>query len=146
MRSPDSILLTASAVILAMVAACASPPPQEPDLIPERLSGSQGPVGFCRRDDAGNLIVRVRNQTNEAVFVQTATEVTFPPGQPVSQSTPPMPGGSFADVTFAIPPGCFNPDCEFTIEVDADNQVDESHGAQPDNHEANNTANGICIG
>ena len=146
MRCHDWTSIIAATAVAATVAACAPPSPQEPDLIPERRSGSVGAEGFCRRDDAGNLVVRVRNQTNNDVLVQTVTEVTFPPGQPVGQPTPPMPGGGFADVAFAIPPGCFNPDCGFTIEVDADDQVDESHGDQPDNHETNNVADGICIG
>lgn len=119
----------------------------EPDLVPEPRSGSVGPEGFCERD-ANGLIVKVRNQTNTDVLVQTVTRVTFSPGgTSVDRPTAPMPGGSFALVQpFPIPSGCFNPDCSFTISVDAQDDVDESHGVGPDNHETNNTVQGICIG
>ena len=118
----------------------------EPDLVPERRSGGSGAEGFCRRDNAGNLIVRVRNQTNFGALTASVTRVTFAVGGPVSQPTPPIGAGASADVIFPIPAGCFSPDCAFAIAVDADNQIDESHGTTPDNHETNNNEPGICIG
>ena len=51
-----------------------------PDLVAERRTGGTGAEGFCRRDDAGNLVVRVRNQSNADVLVQTTTVVVFSPG------------------------------------------------------------------
>jgi hypothetical protein len=54
--------------------------------------------------------------------------------------TPAIPAGN--SVTLppqAIPGGCFNPDCDFRITVDAGAVVDESD-------EGNNTASGTCIG
>jgi subtilase family serine protease len=42
-------------------------------------------------------------------------------------------------LAFPIPPGCFDSDCEFRITVDVNNDVAESN-------EANNTADGVCIG
>jgi hypothetical protein len=110
-----------------------------PDLVAERRTGGTGAEGFCRRDDAGNLVVRVRNQSNADVLVQTTTVVVFSPGGPRTGTTAPMPRGSFADVTLPIPAECFNADCDFTITVDSDEAVDESD-------EDNNTADGICVG
>lgn len=109
-----------------------------PDLVPERRPDSQGEEGFCRRNE-GNLVVRVRNQTNEDVFDQSTTIVVFSPGGPKSATTAPMPGGSMTDVIFEVPSACFNPDCDFTITVDANSDITESR-------EDNNVADGICIG
>jgi len=111
-----------------------------PDLVPERRTGSEGAEGFCRRDNAGNLIVRVRNQTNFDVFVQTTTKVEFSTGDIQVLNTSPMPGGSMSDTgPFLIPAICFNPDCDFTITVDVNNDVEESG-------ENNNSVGGRCIG
>jgi len=144
-RSLQVILCTSTLVVLI---GCASPPGNfpEPDLIPESRSGSQGPEGFCRRNDDGDLVVRVRNQTNNDVLTETKTSVVFSPGGEITRTTSLLPGGSSHDSMFPIPPGCFNPDCDFTITVDKDDQVDESHGPASDNHETNNVESGICIG
>ena len=109
-----------------------------PDLVPERRSGSQGREGFCRRENS-KLTVRVRNQGNQDVFQQFTTTVKFGTGDVVSATTAPMPAGSFSDVQFDIPIGCFSPDCVFTITVDSNNDIDEAI-------ESNNTEDGICIG
>lgn len=118
----------------------------EADLIPEPRSDVEGPDAFCNRNDDGDLVVRVRNQTSNDVLVPTRTTVTFSPGGSSTQTTPPMPGGSFATHSFEMPGACFNPDCDFTIEVDSGDDLDESHGPGPDNHETNNVANGRCLG
>ena len=110
-----------------------------PDLVPESRTDGMGAETFCRKDDAGNLVVRVRNQSNADVLVQTTTVVVFSPGGPRTGTTASMPGGSFADVTLPIPAECFNADCDFTITVDSDEAVDEAD-------EDNNMADGICIG
>lgn len=110
-----------------------------PDLVPESRIDGTGAETFCRRDGAGNLVVRVRNESNADVLVQTTTVVEFSPGGPRTGTTAAMPGGSFAEVTFPIPPECFNADCDFTITVDSDEAVDEAD-------EDNNMADGICIG
>jgi subtilase family serine protease len=47
--------------------------------------------------------------------------------------------GASVDLFFPIPPACFNPNCEFRITVDANNQVNESN-------EGNNVAKGTCFG
>lgn len=124
-------------VLISILAGCGGT--ESADLIPERRPGSEGAEGFCRRDDEGNLVVRVRNQSNKDVLITTTTTVTFSGGPEMPKTTPAMPGGSFADVTFEIPSGSFDPDAEFTIKVDANDDVTESN-------EGNNTAKGICIG
>jgi subtilase family serine protease len=43
------------------------------------------------------------------------------------------------DLFFQIPPGCFDPNCEFRITVDLNNEVNESD-------EGNNIAKGTCLG
>ena len=67
------------------------------------------------------------------------TEVDFFAFGKVSMPTPPLGVGALTDLIFPIPPGCFNPNCEFRITVDANNQVSESN-------EGNNIAKGICLG
>ena len=57
-------------------------------------------------------------------------------------STPidPIPAGETKSVSFAIPSGCFNPDCNFIITVDSGEGINESS-------ELNNTVdNGTCFG
>jgi hypothetical protein len=137
MRQKRVFALAVVSCLIALIAAgCIQ---RGPDLVPERRPDGQGREGFCWRDENGNLQVRVRNQANEDVFVQTTTEVTFSPGGTQSKDTAPMPGGSMVDLTFEIPSGCFSADCGFTIKVDAGNDVAERS-------ESNNTAQGICIG
>lgn len=140
-----TVMAVLSALALAASLGCPRPQVEKADLLPERRPGSTGNEGFCQRASSGDLIVRVRNQTNVGVG-PTTTRVQFSVGAPVTKPTSPIGGGASADVTFPIPAGCFSPDCGFTITVDADNQVDESHGTTPDNHETNNVAQGICIG
>ena len=140
-KSNRSLVSTAFAFVFAGVAlflaGCNGA--TAPDLVPESRTDGMGAETFCRRDDAGNLVVRVRNQSNADVLVQTTTVVVFSPGGPRTGTTASMPGGSFADVTLPIPAECFNADCDFTITVDSDEAVDESD-------EDNNTADGICVG
>lgn len=116
-----------------------------PDLVPEPVAGSSGALAFCRPGGSG-LVVRVRNQGNEAALVPTTTRVGFRSGAE-TVSTPPLPNGAAADVSVPIPSGCFDPDCNFTITVDAEGDVEElKHDASDTSHEDNNIASGICIG
>lgn len=129
------------AVLLALailLTACPGGGPEKADLVPERRSGAEGPQGFCQRDD-DNLTVRVRNQANPDVLQQTAVRVDFGSFGRQNATAPAIPGGSFADVAVPIPAGCFNPDCDFTITVDFNDDVDEAD-------ETNNEEEGICIG
>ena len=104
-----------------------------PDLIP--VPDANG--SFCKRKDS-TLTVTVKNQGTSGAG-PSVTEVDFLAFGKVSMPTPPLGLGASVDILFPIPPGCFNPDCEFRIAVDANNQVNESN-------EGNNIAKGICIG
>lgn len=104
----------------------------KPDLIP--VPDAQGQ--FCRIRD-GKLIVTVKNQGCGDAG-PSMTRVDFSSGS-VSQPTPPLAAGASVDLLFAIPAGCFRPDCGFRITVDSNGQVDESN-------EANNTESGVCLG
>lgn len=59
--------------------------------------------------------------------------------QEFSSAVEAIPAGETKSVSFAIPFGCFNPDCGFTITVDSGQDINESS-------ELNNTVNGNCIG
>ncbi len=147
--SPKSVVPIFGALALSLLTGCSSvlvSQFQEPDLIPEGRSDAEGPHSYCNLNENGDLIVIVRNQTNNDVLIETITTVSFSTGEMVSQTTSPIPGGSFATKVFTLPDNCFSADCTFTIEVDSSDVLDESHGSQPDNHETNNKAKGICIG
>jgi CARDB len=92
---------------------------------------------FCRLRDA-KLVVTVKNQGAGPAGPST-TEVDFFSHGRVSLPTPALGPGASTDLLVDIPPGCFDPDCEFRITVDVLNIVAESN-------EGNNTANGLCIG
>ena len=105
-----------------------------PDLVPvPDESGS-----FCRRDKDNNLTVTVCNQ-GSAPAGPSVTEVDFGSHGVGSVPTPPLAEGACVDLKVPIPPGCFDPDCEFRIRVDANNDVDEEN-------ENNNIASGTCLG
>jgi len=105
-----------------------------PDLWPD--SGSpQSP--FCKRNQ-GNLVVTVKSVgPATAPLAPFYVKVEFKPGGPFEKQVDRVIPGSTADVQFAIPPGCFNPDCKFTITVDSRNNIRESD-------KSNNVANGRC--
>jgi hypothetical protein len=105
----------------------------KPDLIPV----PDPTLGFCRRQDL-KLTVTVKNQ-GSAHAGSSVTRVDFGAMGIATQPTPDLDPGESTDLTFDIPPGCFDPDCEFRITVDSSGQVNESN-------EANNTASGICRG
>jgi len=148
-KCPKIIMIILSVITFVMLAGC-NPllvtEFEKPDLIPEGRSDAEGPNAYCNLNDNGELVVKVRNQTNIDILVPTETTVIFSPGGSSTQITPPMPGGSSFTHTFIIPTGCFNSDCSFIIEVDSGKVLDESHGDEPDNHETNNVVEGICIG
>lgn len=133
----------------AVLSACPGPPPEppsgNPDLVPvpQILSFSPLSIDFCKRDSAGKLVVTVRNQgSGNASASKTAVE--FVPGGIMPTGgieTGPIPAGEVKEVAFDIPAGCFNPDCEFRITVDAGNNVSEGT-----TNEGNNSADGRCIG
>src|SRR4051812_21721473 len=104
-----------------------------PDLIP--IPDQQG--NFCRRED-GTLTVTVRNQ-GSAGAGPSVTPVDFGAHGTFDMPTPTLLPGASVDLKFPIPVGCFDPDCEFRITVDASGVLTESN-------EGNNTASGVCQG
>lgn len=104
-----------------------------PDLVP--VSGEGG--SFCVRDD-GMLLVTVRNQGASDADA-SHTRVNFGSHGIVVLFTPELGAGQEFTHECPIPQGCFDSDCEFTIIVDADDDVVESN-------EGNNVASGVCIG
>ena len=112
-----------------------------PDLVP--VPDPRPGIGFCKLvaegPDKGKLVVTVKNQGNADAPAST-TRVIFVPGGTFDLPTPPIPAGGSVDLPpISIPGVCFNPDCNFRIIVDANNQVVESN-------KANNTGSGNCIG
>lgn len=106
------------------------------DLIPFSPLGAI-PQAFCRGEN-GELRVTIKNP-GTADAGPSKTTVTFGATQ-VTLDTPGIPAGSSTDLLFKIPGNCFDPDCDFMINVDSENQVNEV------NNEGNNTANGFCLG
>ncbi len=127
----------------------AAPPPgvfgRGPDLVAEPITPNSGPLGLCRRSGSV-LTVRVRNQGNEPAVVPTTTRVEFPGGEQTF-TTPPLPNGAAADLMVPLPANCFHPDCDFEIQVDADDAVEEpGQDATDILPESNNIAAGRCFG
>lgn len=109
--------------------------PELADLIP--VPDETG--SFCIRED-DTLLVTVKNQGTAPAGPSTTQVDFFQYGQ-ISLPTPPLAPGQLTSppLAFPIPPGSFDPNCEFRITVDVNNQVAESN-------EANNIADGVCIG
>lgn len=109
-----------------------------PDLVPVPDPEIHPP--FCRRNEAGDLLVVVENQGTAAAGSST-TRVEFGTNQVEERDTPSLDAGDSVTHTISLPtnPSCFRPDCPFTITVDANDDVSESN-------EMNNVRDGICIG
>jgi hypothetical protein len=141
---------SAMGVMVASVLACATAGTiidRGPDLVPERRPGGTGSEGFCDRNEQGQLIVRVRNQGNEPATIETIAQVHYHPGGVEVSTMHALTDGAFGSTPVPIPPTCFNPDCEFTITVDATQVVEEiRHHPNDTGQEDNNTASGHCIG
>lgn len=107
---------------------------KRPDLVPvpDPETGS-----FCRRKGS-KLLVRIDNQGSGPAGSFKTTVDFFSHGK-VTRSTTGLGPGDSVNLEFDIPPGSFDPDVEFRIQVDASNDVEESN-------ETNNVANDVCIG
>ena len=109
-----------------------------PDLVPLTTPSAVAPEGFCRRNDQGQLLVKVFNQgTNEAEASKTL--VAFAGAEPESFDTPAIAGRTATELVIDIPNECFdaNNNCSFTIGVDGEDAVVESD-------ETNNDVAGLC--
>ena len=92
---------------------------------------------FCNRD-GNNLVVRVSN-VGPKDAPPTKVLVDFFDFGTQTVTTPAIPGETVIEVNVPIPAGCFNPDCNYQIKIDPDNQVEEPR-------EDNNDQDGNCIG
>jgi hypothetical protein len=114
------------------------------DLLPVALPGSAA-ADFCKGDDHGNLLVRVKNQGSIEAPASTLRVTFKTPSGPLSAdvSTPPVAGGELIDLEVPIPRECLlrgSPvpsACNFQVAADADDVVVESH-------QENNGASGVC--
>ena len=112
------------ALLLTGLVACNNqPPPAGDQNLPVNQAAVVGldddAVGLCRRDDAGNLIVRFNNTGELAANSQPEVRVTFNVGDTdpvVTQTMPVIPAGGSVDMAFQIPTGCFSADCFFSIQ------------------------------
>ena len=110
-----------------------------PDLSPLTNPGAVAPEGFCRRNDQGQLLVRVFNHGTSEVEA-SKTLVAFAGEEPESFDTPAIAGRKAEELVIDIPNECFDPNtllCSFTIGVDGENAVAESD-------ETNNNVAGLC--
>ena len=105
--------------------------------VPDLVAIPDASGSFCRRKDS-TLTVTVKNQGASGAAPST-TQVDFLAFGKVSMPTPPLAPGASVDLLFAIPPGCFDPNCEFQITVDVNNEVNESE-------EGNNVVKSACLG
>jgi hypothetical protein len=107
--------------------------------VPKIFSLDPISVSFCYLDGDGDLIVTVRNQGG-AEAPASVTRVVF--GDDSFELDVGILGPFGVDTqTQSIPAGCFSADCDFTITVDVNNQVDETVP-----NEGNNTVSDSCIG
>ena len=104
-----------------------------PDLVP--IPDANG--FFCNLKD-GTLIVTVMNQVTAGAGT-SMTKVDFGSHGTVLVPTPALAPGASVALSVTIPFGCYDPDCNFRITVDSNNDVSESD-------EGNNFASGTCIG
>lgn len=128
------------------VAACAESPElsyEGPDLVALKRLTLAGPEGFCDLvpgEGVRRLRLYVLNQGGSA-SPASITSVDFFPSGSVVVPTPPVTAGSVVSLPpVTIPVDCFDPDCEFTIVVDARSDLLEGTG------EGNNVAEGRCLG
>lgn len=84
------------------------------------------------------VVVRVTNQGAAPAGAST-TEVDYGRYGTQTAETPPLGPGESETHQFVPPLGCHDPDCDFTVTVDADEDVVESD-------EANNVLQDVCIG
>ena len=136
---PRSLLALLGCIAVVSFAGCGDGGVAAVDLVPVKPSPDiAGPVGFCDRDEQG-LIVTVKNQGNKDANAAPVRVDFSPGGASAITDLGGVPTGGSRSGTFPIPSECWNPDCEFKIVVDPKNTVAESN-------EANNTAEGRCIG
>lgn len=103
-----------------------------PDLVAYSPLGNS-PLAFSRIEPGQRLRVTVRNQ-GSAWAASSKTSVQFGDLVTLTNGTPEIAPGSSVDLFFTVPESCA--DCQFTIHVDAANEVREA------DNEGNNRTNG----
>jgi hypothetical protein len=97
-----------------------------------------GPDAYCDTTGAPQLRIVIQNQ-GQAGAPSSITRVRFSPGGTVDIPTAPLQSAQRRALDpIPIPAACFDPDCDFTITVDARGQIDETIG------EENNLIDGRC--
>ena len=102
--------------------------PQPPDLTPSDL----------HLEENQTLVVTVQNLGSGDAGPSTA-EASFTSGVVRPLETPAIPAGGSVQLQTEVPADCFNPDCGYSIEVDAGQQLNESD-------ESNNRVSDSVVG
>ena len=113
-----------------------------PDLIPKKERFFTGTnFDYCQGPypSGPGLLVVVRNQGDGTAGTSTLN-VDFGAFGDQDVAIPSLAPGAEYDAVVDFPVGCFNPDCDFAISVDADDDVTES------NEDNNDVDPVICIG
>ena len=110
-----------------------------PDLIAVPDGSFGGPDAFCDMTSVPQLRIVIQNQA-EGAAPSSITRVSFSPGGSVNIPTAPLQSAQRTVLApVPIPTACFDPDCDFTITVDANAKINETTG------EENNVTEGRCI-
>lgn len=112
---------------------------ENPDLIALPDGSFGGPDAYCDMTAAPQLRIVIQNQ-GQGSAPSSITRVRFSPGGTVNIPTAPLQSAQRRVLApVPIPSACFDPDCDFSIMVDAGAQIDETIG------EENNVTEGRCI-
>jgi len=112
---------------------------QNSDLVALPDGSFGGPDAYCDMTGAPQLRIVIQNQ-GQGGAPSSITRVNFFPGGSVNIPTAPLQSAQRKVLApVPIPAACFDPDCDFTITVDAGAQIDETIG------EENNVTDGRCI-
>lgn len=145
------LLLCVSSIVVAT--GCLAGCGEGPDLVASprlEVATSTDAFRFCALDDAGRLIITVKNRGNR-VAGASVTRVEFhwenATNNVIFRDTPALdPGESVEfDPIEMNYPDCWSPDCYFTITVDTNNDVQEFPEGTIDGTPLN-AADGYCLG
>ncbi len=126
-------------VALAVSAACSGPAGRDrpADLVPVSTRTDLASLGFC--DTADNVMLSVTVANTGEIAAEATLVIVFEPPEIRAARMGSIGAGLSGTATLQMPPGCFNPDCDFEIFVDPLGDVAESD-------EGNNHTTGRCIG
>jgi hypothetical protein len=136
---PASVLCCVCLVLLA--SGCITPEvgSDNPDLIAVPEGSYGGADAYCDFTTVPQLRIGIQNQ-GQGNAPASMTRVRFSPGGIKDIPTPPLQSAQRTMLPpVPIPAACFDPDCDFTITVDSQSQINEPTG------EENNVTDGRCI-